>query len=161
MKKWLCPTGCGSAGLLVLRLTTGLVFALHGYGKLFGGNPGMEAFTGMVGRLGFPAPSLFAYLAALSEFLGGIALILGVWTQVACIFLAFVMLVAFFMVKKHALPMGDVDLALFGSVIALYCLGSGRYSVIKKHACSGNGCCGGAGKEEGGCCGKGDGHSHA
>lgn len=151
--QWLCPTGCGSCGLLVLRVTAGVIFVMHGYAKLFGG---MEGFTGMVAGMGFPLPTLFAYFAALSEFVGGIALILGLWTQAASIFLAIVMLVALVMVKKFSFPRADVDLALLGSVLALYCLGPGRYSLFNKK----NGCCAGAcgcgagkGKEGDACCG--------
>lgn len=150
--KWLCPKGCGGYGLLALRVATGVIFMMHGYGKLFGGNPGMDAFTGMVAKLGFPLPSLFAYLAALSEFLGGIALILGVWTSVASIFLAIVMLVALFMVKKLSFPMADIDLALLASVVALHCLGAGKWSLMKTCCGSSKSCCDAEGKKEGGAC---------
>lgn len=120
---------CKNWGLLALRLAAGIIFVLHGYGKLFGDAPGMEMFTGMVDKLGFPAAGLFAYLAALAEFVGGIALIVGVGVEVASIFLIVVMLVAFFMVKKAALPAGDVDLALLSIVIALMTMGPGKFSV--------------------------------
>lgn len=117
-----------SKGLLVLRLVAGLIFVLHGWGKLTG-NPSIEMFAGMVGGLGFPMPLFFAWVVALTEFLGGIALILGIFVRPAAILLSIVMLVAFGMVKKFSLPAGDADLALLGINVALALMGAGRFSV--------------------------------
>ncbi len=122
---------CLDWALLVLRIVAGVIFVMHGYGKLFGDAPGMSAFTGMVTGMGFPLPGLFAYAAALTEFLGGLALILGVFTRYASVLLGVVMLVAFAGVKKFSLPAGDVDLALFAMVLAIYLAGSGRCTVQK------------------------------
>ncbi|MEO5927829.1 MAG: DoxX family protein [Patescibacteria group bacterium] len=132
--------------LLVLRLVAGIIFMIHGYGKLFGNAPGMEMFTGMVAGLGFPAAGAFAYMAALTEFLGGLALILGVGVRIASVLLAIVMLVAFIGVKKLGLPAGDPDLALLAIVVALGLMGPGRYSVMgmlrkgNGDSCNCNGC---------------------
>lgn len=112
--------------ILALRLAAGVIFVLHGYGKLFGG---MKMFTGMVAGLHFPAPTLFAYLAALSEFCGGIALILGIFPQVASFFIACVMLTAMIGVKKFSLPKADPDLALLAIAFAVGLMGAGRYSL--------------------------------
>ncbi len=117
-----------SKGLLVLRIVAGLIFALHGWAKLTG-NPSIEMFSGMIGNLGFPMPLFFAWVVALTEFLGGLALILGIFVRPAAILLSIVMVVAFSMVKKFALPAGDPDLALFGIVVALALMGPGRFSV--------------------------------
>src|SRR5262245_13710552 len=88
--------------LLLLRLA-GLGLALaHGWGKI-------ERFaTGQGGRLvesvaklGFPQPELFAWAAALSEFVGGLLVTLGLGTRVAAGFAAFTMGVAAF-ARHHA-----------------------------------------------------------
>ena len=118
--------------LLTLRLVAGVIFVMHGYGKLFGNAPGMEMFTKMVAGLHFPMPVVFAYLAACSEFFGGLALLLGLAPRVASFFLAVVMLVAFFGAKGGALPKGDVDLALLAIVLALGLLGHGKYALSTK-----------------------------
>lgn len=140
---------CGSArdiGLLALRIGIGVIFIMHGYGKLFGGAPGMDAFTGMVGGLGFPLPALFAYAAALTEFVGGIAILLGLFTSVAAVLGAIVMLVALFMVKKFSFPAADIDFMLLASLVTLFCLGAGRYSLAAAFNMKGaNGCSGDAG----------------
>lgn len=119
-------------GLLVLRLGAGAILVYHGYGKLFGGAPGMEMFTGMVDNLGFPLPAFFAYCAALTEFFGGIALILGFGTPVFGVLAAIVMLVALVGVKKTALPAGDPDLALLAISLSLVAMGAGKYSLDAK-----------------------------
>lgn len=149
------PKCCSSArdiGLLALRVGVGIVFIMHGYGKLFGGAPGMDMFTGMVKGLGFPAPALFAYLAALTEFVGGIAILLGMFMNVATILGAVVMLVALFMVKKFSFPAADVDLVLLLSMVGLFCLGSGRYSLNSVCKMKSDACCGG---KDDSCCAQG------
>ncbi len=123
---------CKAIGLLVLRLAAGAIFIYHGYGKLFGDAPGMEAFTGMIANMGFPAPAFFAWCAALTEFFGGIALVLGVATPVVSSLLAIVMLVAFIGVKNSMLPAGDADLALLAIAVSLIAMGPGSWSVDAK-----------------------------
>lgn len=136
------PMKCKSWGLLVLRVAAGVIFILHGYGKLTG-NPSLEMFAGMVGGIGFPMPMFFAWIVALTEFLGGIALLLGVFVKPATILLGIVMIVAFTGVKKLQLPIGDPDLALLGIVIALYCMGPGRFSIEGKMHKHGDECASG------------------
>lgn len=121
-----------SWALLILRIAIGVIFIVHGYGKLFGNMPGMTAFTGMVAGLGFPMPAFFAYCAALSEFLGGIALLLGIWTRVFSVLIMIVMVVALMGVKKFALPQGDPDVALLAIAIAIHLMGPGRFSLAAK-----------------------------
>lgn len=134
MQNILCKTDCihgngmKSKGLLVLRIVAGLIFVMHGWGKLTG-NPSIEMFSGMLGGMGIPMPMFFAWVVALTEFLGGLALILGIFVRPAAVLLAIVMLVAFGMVKKFGFPAGDVDFALLGISVALALMGAGRFSV--------------------------------
>jgi putative oxidoreductase len=90
-------------GLLLLRLC-GLFLAVgHGWGKvsaLAAGHAG--GFIAGVDELGFPQPGLFAWAAALSEFVGGLCVAFGVGTRVAAAFAAFTMAVAAFL-RHHAL----------------------------------------------------------
>lgn len=139
-----------SIALLVLRIAAGVIFIYHGYGKLFG-EIGMANFTQMVDGIGFPAPAFFAWCAALSEFVGGIALVLGAFTSVAAVFTSIVMLVAFIAVKESSIPAGDADVALLAISVALAMMGAGKWSVdawICKKWCKEEGeekaCCGGA-----------------
>jgi putative oxidoreductase len=116
--------------LLILRLVAGLAFILHGWPKI------QNPFTWM-GPDAF-APGVFLALAALSEFGGGIALILGLLTRIASLGIASTMIVA---VYFHAVLRGDsfvgkpgegsYELALVYAAVAclLIVTGPGRISL--------------------------------
>ena len=83
-------------GLLVLRLA-GLYLASHGWGKVAALASGQGAdFIKGTAEMGFPAPALFAWAAALSEFAGGLLVAVGLGTRVAAAFAASTMAVAAF-----------------------------------------------------------------
>ena len=89
-------TTLGSSVLLVLRVVVGIAFIMHGFSKIQ--NP-----TGWMGP-DSTVPAFFQLLAAVSEFGGGIALILGLLTPLACLGLVSTMAVA---VYFHAFKFGD------------------------------------------------------
>jgi putative oxidoreductase len=72
-----------SVGLTILRLGLGVVFFAHGAQKALGwfGGPGYSAM--MAGFEAGGIPPLFAFLAIMAEFLGGIGLLLGLLSRVA------------------------------------------------------------------------------
>ncbi len=72
------PTTRASVGLLVLRLLTGFGIMLHGYGKL-GAAEGFAAGVGV--------PVFMAWMAILTEFIGGILIILGALTPLVSLML--------------------------------------------------------------------------
>lgn len=78
--------GRAAWGLLVVRVVFGLGIALHGWGKV------QHAFSWMGPDA--PVPGVLQALAALSEFGGGIALILGLLTPLGLLGLAITMVVA-------------------------------------------------------------------
>jgi putative oxidoreductase len=92
-------SGRGAFGLLVLRLVTGAAFILHGWPKI------QNAFHWM-DRPNAPAPvpDWLQALAALSEFGGGIALVLGFLTPLAAVGIGCTMVAALAMVH---FPGGD------------------------------------------------------
>ncbi|GEM32413.1 hypothetical protein NN3_34200 [Nocardia neocaledoniensis NBRC 108232] len=73
------------AGLLVLRVGVGATMAAHGTQKLFGwfDGGGLDGTDRFFTASGYPAGKFFPVLAALSETLGGIGLILGLLTPLA------------------------------------------------------------------------------
>jgi putative oxidoreductase len=83
-------------GLLLLRLTVGLIFAAHGTQKLFGwfGGPGLDATGQFFAMIGFPPGQRHALMAGLAETGGGLLLALGLFTQLAAALLFSVMFVA-------------------------------------------------------------------
>ena len=101
--------GTGSAvsdvALLIVRVSIGLLIALgHGKGKLFhDGTFGIpEQLIQGTAKLGFPAPTFFAWCSVLTEFLGGLLLAIGLFTRPVAAFLAFNMVVAAFGALLHA-----------------------------------------------------------
>lgn len=114
-------------GLLVLRLGVGLPLALaHGLGKL----PPSDGFVDGTAALGFPLPVVFAWAAALAEFVGGLLVAAGLLTRPASAFVAVTMAVAVF--GAHAGdPFGDREMALLYGVAALALVGldAGRFSL--------------------------------
>lgn len=116
-----------SLSLAALRIFAGLSMAFaHGLGKL----PPPEKLIEGVGAMGFPAPELFAWLAALSEFAGGILLAVGFLTRPAAAFMAITMFVAAFVVHS-ADPFNVKEMALlyFFISVAFAVRGANRISV--------------------------------
>jgi putative oxidoreductase len=86
-------------GLLAVRLALAVVFMAHGGQKLFGwfGGPGLSGAVQFMGSMGIPA--FFAYLAVFTEFFGGLALLVGLFSRLASLGLFITMIVA--TVKVH------------------------------------------------------------
>ena len=82
---------------LPLRLIIGFGFIYHGFPKISA--EGHQTFVATLSRIHVPAPGLMAWVAGVVEFVGGIALILGVFVTIASALLALDMLVA--LVKVH------------------------------------------------------------
>jgi len=119
-------------GLMALRLSVGLIFIVQGWGKL----NGIEGLTGMLGSIGFPAAGFFAWILALTEFLGGIGLILGIYVRMFAKLLFFVMIVALFTVHIPGPFAGAMaPIALLGSTIAVLCLGGGAWQLMSDKEC--------------------------
>src|SRR5690349_24048557 len=68
---------------LILRLVLGIVMFAHGAQKLLGwfGGPGFNGTMGFFASGGIPA--VFAFLAIMAAFLGGLGLILGFLSRIA------------------------------------------------------------------------------
>jgi len=117
--------------LAVLRFAVGLVFAAHGYQKLFefGFSGVTQAFT----QMGVPLPGVTGPFIACLEFFGGIALILGVLTSLFAFLLACDMLGAILLVKQGSGLIGsrgmEVEVLLMLGAVALVLSGAGALSV--------------------------------
>ena len=129
-----------SFAALVLRLVLGIIFVAHGYPKLFKKEFGPKGFSAFLKNIGIPLPIFFAYVVGISEVVGGLLLILGLWTRLGAFLIACIMIVAMWKVKfktglfAKTMEGGwvggyELDLALFAIAIALTVAGGGVFSL--------------------------------
>ena len=130
MKNIFCGESVGGKGalaLLALRLVAGPAFILHGWPKF------QHAFSWM----GDSLPAWLQAMAAFAEFAGGMAILVGLLTQLAALGIACVMSVAIFHVH---IPKGDPFVGSGGAsweiaavylaiMIALMLRGAGKVSL--------------------------------
>jgi putative oxidoreductase len=118
-------------GLAILRFVLGVVFIAHGGQKLF--VYGLDAVTEGFGGMGIPMAGLLAPAVALAEFVGGAALLVGLFTRLSAVVLAATMLGAVTIVHLPAgffLPNGyEFALTMLGGAAAVALMGPGAYSV--------------------------------
>lgn len=124
-----------NTGLLILRVGIGAMMMVHGFPKIMGGLDKWTALGGSMKVIGINfTPTLFGFLAAIAEGLGGFLLILGLFFRPVNMMLAFTMLIATLvhfnrgdgiLGASHAIELGVLFLALIF-------IGPGKYSVDKK-----------------------------
>lgn len=123
---------CVSSALLLLRLVVGLAFIQHGWGKI------QTPFNWM--PPGAPIPGFFQFLAAISEFGGGVAYVIGLLTPLATLGILSTMTVALFVhissgdpFVSHG-PGHSFELALVYFCVAVLFLivGPGKFSLDTK-----------------------------
>lgn len=90
--------------LLVMRLTLGAIMVVHGYHKVFGG---LQHFAHMVGGMGMPV--WLGYIAAFTEFVGGLLILAGFFTRLAAFAVCVELVVAIWKVHLHNGLMGSPD----------------------------------------------------
>jgi putative oxidoreductase len=127
----LSPNWTGDTALLVLRLAVGVVFAYHGWLKI----PDVSGFAGFLDSLGVPAPDLMAYVVTYLEFVGGIALIVGLATRYVAALFAIEMVFTIVLVKLDVGLIAtegvgaELDLLILAIALSLLLVGAGRWSV--------------------------------
>jgi len=123
-------------GILLVRVFLGLAIAAHGAQKLFGwfGGYGLKGTGGFFEGLGFKPGGLFAAAAGLSEFVGGLLLVAGLFTPLGGAAVLAAMIVASvsvhlkngFFVQNN----GFEPAFLYGAVaLGLIFTGAGNYSL--------------------------------
>jgi putative oxidoreductase len=118
-----------NAALAILRIVVGAIFIAHGAQKLF--VFGLAGVVGAFGQMGVPLPGVIGPAIAFLEFFGGIALVLGLFTQPVALLIAFDMLGAIALVKINKGLVGgyEFELSLLGSALVLALAGAGEYSL--------------------------------
>lgn len=123
-------------GLLILRLSLGILMLLHGIAKL---EKGPEFIEGMLSEKGIPG--FLAYGVYIGEILAPIALIIGFRTRLASIFYIITCITAIWLVHSDEIfTLGKhggwaielLGLYLFGA-LALFFTGSGKLALSSHH----------------------------
>jgi putative oxidoreductase len=135
MKNWLLSTDEKQWATIPLRIALGIIFMAHGGQKLFGwlgghGLSGTAAF--FAAKLGLAPGLLWATLAGIGEFGGGVLVLLGLFTRFGALMIAIAMGVA--IAKVHwgsfFLPRGiEFTFALLAGAVALLIAGGGKFSL--------------------------------
>jgi putative oxidoreductase len=119
---------------LLVRCAAGLILAVHGWGKVA---RGAEAMAPAFVKMGYTNPVLLINFLILVEFVGGIAIALGLFTRFFAAMVTIEMAVIMF---AHYLPNGFSWLnrgyeyvLLWGLVtLAIWWRGGGPYSIDRK-----------------------------
>ncbi|HOY32445.1 MAG TPA: DoxX family protein [Bacteroidales bacterium] len=132
MKNKIFITQATDIGLLILRTGIGIMFILHGMPKLTGGPATWDFLGAQMNIIGVGFGFTFwGFMAALSETLGGLLLIPGLFVRPAALLMLFTMIIAALMHlssgdglkgASHAIEMGIVFLSVIFT-------GAGRYSL--------------------------------
>jgi putative oxidoreductase len=125
-----------SIGILVARLVLGLLMSAHGAQKLFGwfGGHGLDGTAGFFESLGFHPGKLFATVAAGTELVSGLLVVLGLLGPVGPALMISVMIVAIFSVhwKNGVFAQSngiEVPLLFATGAFALALTGPGSFSL--------------------------------
>ena len=122
-------------GKLILRVSVGVLILFHGMNKIIYGVGGVKHLLSEAGL-----PQFLAYGVYVGEVIVPIFLILGLYSRVASLVLAFNMFVAIllahggsmFHLSKHGGLVMELPLFYFIASIVVFILGSGRYAVNSK-----------------------------
>lgn len=114
-------------GVFAIRLSLALVFIAHGWQKFMN----LEQTTGFFDSLGLGV--FFVYLVATVELLGGLAMLLGVWTRLAGLLLAIDMVFAIALVKLSQGFIGgyEFELVLLLASLGITFMDPGRYAILR------------------------------
>jgi len=125
---------------LVLRACLGIMFLAHGLQKAFGffNGPGIKGFSQMLSGLGFVPATLWAYIAAYTELIGGLCLVLGVLVRTFSSLLLILIVVAALtahLSKGFFFTTGgfEYNFIIASVCVVLIILGGGKFSISKKY----------------------------
>jgi putative oxidoreductase len=121
--------------LLIGRLAMGIIFFQSGLAKL----TGLGAFIGSLGNRGVPFPDFWGPVGAISEFVGGTLIILGLGTRYAAALIVIFVIIATaishryweFAEPARRLQQGQFykNLAIIGGAMFLFICAAGRFSL--------------------------------
>lgn len=124
-------------GALFLRIVLGVAMIYHGYGKVvpssLHGNVAapIEHFSGFIAQMG--VPRWLGYASALTEFVGGILVLIGLLTRFAAFLITINMAFAIVLVTRHHGYAGsEYPIALLVIALMLLFYGAGTLALDRK-----------------------------
>lgn len=114
----------------LLRILSSAMFMTHGYAKLFGANA--QPMMGGMGFFGIDLGINMLWIAALIEFFGGALLVLGLFTRVAALLAAILMVMAYLTAHAAWFPTlnnGELAAMYFIVYLAIFSQGPGPVSL--------------------------------
>lgn len=116
----------GDAGIAILRVVLGLIMVAHGWPKLKNIKGTAEWM-----RQTFKPGIFWAVVVSITEFIGGLFLIVGLFTQVVAVIVAiqFLVIIIAMNFKKGLVGGYELDLLILAAALALMVLGGGHYSL--------------------------------
>lgn len=122
-------------GKLILRLSLGIMMLFHGFSKIIHGIDGVIYLTKNAGL-----PEFFAYGVFIGELVFPVLIILGLYSRIASIGMAFTMLMAIFLaygstlfeLGKHGAPTFELPFLYLAISVVIFLQGPGKYAVNSK-----------------------------
>lgn len=121
------------AGLLLLRFGVGTILLFHG---IYKATHSVAWISGPLAKAGLPA--WMSYGVYIGEIVAPALLILGLWTRMAALIIAFNMFMAIFLARRGDIgkinPMGgawaiEIEVLLMVAALALALTGGGRFAL--------------------------------
>lgn len=119
-------------GVLILRLGIGLMFVFHGWPKISGGSEIWVKLGMAMNFVGIGvAPAFWGFMAASTEFFGGILIAVGLLTRPVAMMLTFNMLVAVVLKFSTGAGLEGASQAIEVGIVflSLILTGAGKYSI--------------------------------
>ncbi len=123
-------------GLLIMRIGLGVIFIIHGLPKLAGGVKTWTSVGAAMGHVGIHQwPAFWGFIAACTEGIGGVLLILGAFYRPICLMLTFMMIVATLTLRSNSatddFKTYSHPLKMVVVFLGLALVGPGRFSIDK------------------------------
>ncbi len=113
-----------------MRLAVGIVFFQHGWYKFH--HMGIAGVAGMLHGIGLPFATIFAVVLIVVETVGAACVVLGIFTRIWAMCMAFEMLVAILAVQLPHHSNFELEGLLFAGAVTLVALGDGPLSIAVK-----------------------------
>lgn len=118
----------GDWAVAALRIVLGLILSAHGWPKL----KDMKTTGTNFAAMGFRPGAFWGPLVAIVEFFGGLALVLGLWTQIPALLVVgeFAVIMVWKLARKQPLASGyEFDLLILAAALVLLAYGAGQLSL--------------------------------